>query len=134
MKLRWICLLSIGVMLVPTLAVARRPTHVTHNCTKAKIKPRRILFACADGGYYVTRLAWKAWYRRRAVARGVFHLNDCDPSCAEGTFHKRRGRLVLRRRLWCPEIDKFVFKRARVRYKRTLNGRKRESFRLFCPL
>jgi hypothetical protein len=126
-------LLFLGVGLVPPSAEAKPITYVTHDCQHVKVKPRAILFACGDGNFYVKRLHWRAWHLRRAVAHGVYHFNDCKPDCARGTFHKRRGRLVLRRRLWCPDIDKFVFRRAKVRYKRPWNGKRRFSFRLFCP-
>jgi hypothetical protein len=95
--------------------------------------PRSILFACADGGYYVKRLRWRSWRTWRAVGRGAFHFNDCDLTCVDGTFHKRKGRLILRRRLWCPSISKYVFKRAEIRYRRPWQGDRRYSWRLSCP-
>ena len=118
---------------VPAMARKQRTTYVTHNCSNVKVRPRSILFACGDGNYYVKRLRWRSWHVGRAVGRGVFHMNDCAPDCARGEFHKRKGRLLLRRRLWCPEIDKFVFKRAKVRYRRPWQGKRKSSFRLFCP-
>ena len=131
--------LALTMLLMPTPhtpanEVGRaRKTHVTHNCTGSKYKPRGILFACADGNFYVKRLRWKSWHTYRAKARGVYHFNDCKPDCAGGTFHKRRGRLLLRRRQWCPEVDRHVFKRARVTYNRPWHGRRKFSFKLFCP-
>lgn len=116
-------------------AIARPRTYVTHSCTDVKVRPRRIVFTCADGNLYMTSLRWRRWnHSRQAVGRGVFNFNDCEPSCADGTFHKRKGtRVALSRRRWCPGIDKFVFKRARLRFKRPVNGRKRMRRQLFCP-
>jgi hypothetical protein len=108
-------------------------TEVTHDCTHTKVRPHRILFACGDGNFYVTYLRWGRWLTRYARARGVFHFNDCDPNCAEGTFHKRRGKLHLRDRLWCPEQHLFVFRRARVVYRRPRDGQREFRFRLYCP-
>jgi hypothetical protein len=125
---------SVALVLGPPVAEARRPTYVSHDCKQVKIKPRSILFACADGGYFVKRLRWRSWWRSQAVGRGVFHFNDCEPSCAEGTFHKRRGRLILHRRRWCKNVEKFVFKRAKIRYRRPWRGTRRYSWRLGCPL
>jgi hypothetical protein len=115
-------------------AVGSDKTYVSHNCTGMKIKPRRILFACGDGNFYVTKLNWGSWHKRRAVGYGKFHQNDCDPSCAEGEFHTRKGRLVLRGRMYCPDKDKYSYARAKIRYRKRLLGKKRESFKLFCPL
>lgn len=130
-----VCVATLASVSIPlSSAVARRPTYVTHDCQHVRQRPRSILFACGDGNYYVKRLHWRSWHKRWARARGVFHFNDCDPNCAEGTFHKRRGRLILRRRLWCPSIDKFVFRRAKVKYRRPWQGERRLSFGLYCPL
>jgi hypothetical protein len=119
------------VAIVP--ATAAEPTYVTHDCTSVKQEPARIMFACGDGNYYVTRLHWKSWGTSRAEARGVFHMNDCDPSCAEGRFHRRSGRLVLRYRKRCRDIKKNVFRQARITYKRAWQGDRRQRFGLYCP-
>lgn len=129
-----LCILVLAAALVPGQATAGHPrTYVTHDCQHVKIRPHRILFACADGGFYVNHLHWRSWHRRRAIGHGVFHQNDCRPDCAGGSFHKRHGRLVLRYRQWCPKIHKFVFKRAKIRYHRPLLGQRRETFHLSCP-
>jgi hypothetical protein len=113
---------------------AQNKTYVSHNCTGMKIEPRRILFACGDGNFYATKLRWRSWHIQKAAGRGRFHKNDCDPSCAEGSFHARKGRLVLRGRMYCEEKDKYSYTRARIRYRKPLLGKKRERFKLFCPL
>jgi hypothetical protein len=106
---------------------------LTNDCVHVRVRPRRIMFACADGNYFVKRLEWSRWRMWRAVGRGVFYLNDCDPNCAEGTFHHRWGKITLRRRLWCPDVGKYVFRRARVVYDRPLLGQTTDRIRLFCP-
>lgn len=136
MKALVVCLSVIAIFAggVASVEGAATPrTFVTHNCTGVKIEPRAIMFTCADGGFYVKRLEWGGWHRFRAVGRGVFHRNDCDPSCAGGTFHTAKGRLVLVRRLWCDDIDRYVFRRARIRYSKPLLGEDREGWRLGCP-
>jgi hypothetical protein len=126
--------IAMALVLVPTTAVARPRTYVTSDCAHARIRPDGIMFACADGGYFVRRLEWSTWRVRTAVARGLFHQNDCQPSCAGGTFHNRRGELRLIGRRWCPDIDRFVFRRAVVDYDRPLLGARTTRFPLFCPL
>jgi hypothetical protein len=117
----------------PGVASGAPRTYVTHDCTGVDIRPRSIMFTCADGGFYVKRLEWRSWHRFRAAGHGVFHRNDCDPSCAGGTFHTKRGRLVLRRRRWCPDIERYVFARVTITYRGSLLGRHRESRALLCP-
>lgn len=125
--------LVVLALLAPTNAGGVTPSYVTHNCTGTKIEPRSIMFACGDGGFYVRHLRWTGWYGKSARARGVYHMNDCDPSCAGGTFHTRRGTLILRYREWCPKIAKHVFRRAVITFDRPWQGEKHESFHLFCP-
>jgi hypothetical protein len=51
------------------------------------IRPRTIVFACADHNFYVDRLHWLSWTARSASGIGVGHQNDCTPYCAAGHFH-----------------------------------------------
>jgi hypothetical protein len=108
-------------------------TQVTHKCTDAKVRPRRIIFACGDGNFFVKQLEWSKWQKKRARAHGHFRINDCTPNCAEGTFIKRKGRLTLLRRQWCENEDIFVYQKARIRYREPVEGRRRVSVNLFCP-
>jgi hypothetical protein len=120
--------------LVPATQAGTGKTYTSHNCTSQKVEPRQIMFACGDGGYYVDHLDWSSWRTYRARSEGIFHKNDCDPNCAGGTFHSRHGKLILRKRMWCEDVGKYFFRRARVVYNKPLLGEDEESFRLFCPL
>ena len=122
------------VLLAAVPAGGASPTYVTHNCQGTKIEPQMIMFACGDGGYYVDHLQWSGWFRKSATATGVYHMNDCDPSCAGGTFHTRRGTLTLRYRQWCPEVGKHVFRRAFFTYEEPWRGEDHGSFHIYCPL
>lgn len=116
-------------------AGGRHPTYVTFNCRRLRTEPTSIVFACADGGYYVDHLTWTRWHRWEASGFGLFHQNDCRPNCAEGTFHTVWGRLRLRSRERCDRPDAYVFVRARVRYDHRMLGRKRDAFHTAgCPL
>ncbi len=123
-----------AIVLAAVPAQAGRQTFTVSDCRHVEIRPERIMFACADGDFYATHLEWQRWRPFRAFGQGLFHQNDCRPSCAEGTFHARRGRPALRRRLWCPKAHAYVFRRATVVYRQPLLGRVRSSFRLFCPI
>lgn len=50
--------------------------------------PEDITLACGDNNHSVTELQWQDWGADAATASGVEWLNDCDPFCAEGTFHQ----------------------------------------------
>ncbi len=102
-------------------------------CRRAAYRPSNILFACADGGYYVRHLRWKRWTTTHAVAHGIFHFNDCRPDCARGTFHKRHGKLAFSHRLWCATIQKHVFQRVRITYRRPYRGRRVIRAPMYCP-
>ena len=110
-------------------------TFVSHDCRHATIAPRQIMFACGDGGFYLTQGDWTTWHRYRAVGTALFHLNDCTPSCAGGTFHTMRGSIVLDRRERCPDARRHhhVFTRAVITFAEPLLGRDRERAKLFCP-
>jgi hypothetical protein len=125
--------LAIVPSIVGNAAAGERRTSVTDDCLHASVRPRSIVFACADGGFLVRRLTWHTWHPFRARATGVFHQNDCDPSCAEGEYHTRTGTLRLRGRTWCPGIERYVFDHAVTRFDAPLLGRDRQRFRMFCP-
>ena len=118
---------------VATAGRDERRTAVTTDCQHVEVRPRWIVFACADGGFFVRRLEWRSWHPFRAAATGVFHQNDCDPSCAEGEYHERTGILRLRGRTWCPGIERYVFDHAVTRFDAPLLGRDQQRFRLICP-
>ncbi len=124
----------VAVSALATPALARPKTYVTHNCVEAKVKPRRIIFACADYGLFINHLKWRRWnHALRATGHGVYRYNDCKPDCARGTFHKRKARIVLRDRMWCPALRQLVFKHAKLRFRRPVNDERRTRFRLGCP-
>jgi hypothetical protein len=123
----------LSIVAVPAVATSTT-TYVTYNCKAVKKEPAKIVFACADYGYYVDHLTWSSWSTTKAVGRGVFHMNDCKPNCASGHFHSRKGTLVLQKTMTCPKIHKTVFKHAEATYDKAWNGKKKQSSPLFCPI
>lgn len=67
------------------------------DCGEPEVRPDRIVLACADFGLYVDKTDWSSWGGRRARAKGVLNVNDCDPSCAEGHFDRYKVKLRLSR-------------------------------------
>ncbi len=58
-------------------------------------------------------LHWHRWGRRKASADGYAWLNDCRPSCAEGTFHPHRAKVHAGR----PRHRKFTRLTIKFRYR-----------------
>ena len=125
-----------AALMPPGIASAQGRTYVSGNCTRFAIRPGQIVFTCADGGFYMTQGEWTSWHRDRAVGSALFHRNDCTPSCAGGTFHTMRGRIILYRSEPCPDArrDRRVFTRATILLDGPLLGRLRYRAQLQCPI
>jgi hypothetical protein len=67
------------------------------DCGIPKVKPKRIVLACADFGLYANHFDWKHWGHRKARTKGVLHAKVCKPSCAEGYFKDYPVEIVLHR-------------------------------------
>lgn len=106
---------------------------VTADCSKGSVRPPRMTLACADNGFRARRLVWSKWRQRSAVGRGVFLLNDCDPGCVVGRFHRRSGRIVLGESRICEKLDAYVFMSGRVIFDRPFEGRISRRIYPGCP-
>jgi hypothetical protein len=42
-----------------------------------------------------SKIHWRKWTSKRAIGIGYNQLNDCQPSCADGTYHGYRVRIAL---------------------------------------
>jgi hypothetical protein len=126
-------IIAVSAIVPVGAAEATRRTFVDNNCHSVAFRPSYILFACGDGGFYATELAWSSWHPFRAAGRGIFHQNDCDPSCAGGTFHRVPGRIVLKRRGRCPGVHHYVFMRAVITFDETLLSRNQVRTDIGCP-
>jgi hypothetical protein len=71
---------------------------------------------------------WKATLAPRA------RVNDCRPSCAGGTIHRRPVRVRLDRRRYCPRGDAHAYTRMRYRLGGRLPAgvRRRARMRYTC--
>ncbi|HEX2050034.1 MAG TPA: hypothetical protein VHJ34_05285 [Actinomycetota bacterium] len=107
---------------------------VTHDCFSVARRPADIVFACGDAGFRAEDLRWRHWGRERAVGRGRFLFNDCDPGCAVGRLRERRGRIRLLDPQWCEDAAVTVFSVAHIRYDRAWQGRRRVIWTLDCPM
>lgn len=60
----------------------------TFTCELVLRKPDLFATACADFGEAIFDVKWSMWSAEGAKGSGIYSLNDCDPSCAEGTRHE----------------------------------------------
>jgi hypothetical protein len=58
-----------------------------------QVRPTRIVYT-GDGSGILDRLRWATWSPSRAVGSGTVELNDCNPSCAGGTFTAHAVRVI----------------------------------------
>jgi len=82
----------------------------------AKYKPKSIVVSCGDGTIRVKKAHWAKWGKKRARGRGKAVINDCTPSCAEGTPHTYRVKLTLSRARKCDFGPKRQFRRLTLTY------------------
>ena len=124
--------LLVAAAALPATAGAR--TYMPDCQSKLRYQPRNVTVFCADAGMVVRRIDWTDWKDRRARGESRRALaNDCQPSCADGTFHRYQVRLLLRRPRTCADG-----RRAFTRFNVTFVGPKwsgPRSFnqRLSCP-
>jgi hypothetical protein len=61
----------------------------------ATVEPSEIPIACADYNMRISNIDWSSWSPTGATGTGMLDVNDCDPSCAAGTFHSTPTALTL---------------------------------------
>jgi hypothetical protein len=64
----------------PSVKAARCPGH------PKVIRPVSMIIEC-DGSGDLQHMKWSAWTFSDAVGAGIYHLDNCTPSCAAGKFH-----------------------------------------------
>jgi hypothetical protein len=58
------------------------------------VQPKEITTS-GDGSAFVDGLTWTGWGTARAVGSGTLKLNDCTPSCAQGTYTSYPATVTL---------------------------------------
>ena len=56
-----------------------------------ELRPGRLALACADNNDRLIDITWDEWTASSASGTATRETNDCDPSCARGTFERTRG-------------------------------------------
>ncbi|HEY3811400.1 MAG TPA: hypothetical protein VGL49_08190 [Acidimicrobiales bacterium] len=79
----------------PALVVSTPTVQVLADCAKPAYEPSAIVLGCYDGNAELINISWSSWDQDTAVGTTGFRENDCQPNCADGTFHEYSGRLAL---------------------------------------
>jgi hypothetical protein len=115
---------------------ASEKTYAPKDCHIPRIRPARIVFACADFNAYINHLRWRHWGGHKAGGHGIVHLNDCRPSCAEGHFHHWGAQIRLRKpgHTSCGGTVVRMFRRAKLGFPNghPPNADQWRKNRLFC--
>ena len=92
-------------------SVPARPV-VLVNCAGAgQVRPARYDIGCMPSSELVAGLKWTSW-RSAAFGSGVLKVNDCTPTCAQGTYVKYPILVVLwRARPWPAHAGREYFSR-----------------------
>ena len=116
-------------------SAAATHTYVPRDCVHEAVKPHRIIITCADANFVLTSLRWSHWGRRSAAAAGSASINDCNPTCSTGRFHKYPVTVRLSSAHFCRNAGKTQFRRMRLTFTRKVPaGIKRTSTPgIACP-
>ncbi len=97
-------LLAVALAAAGVLAAAAEagPRALPDCVGKLQVKPREVIFTCADAGFSAQKLTWIAWGGTTAVAVGQASVNDCTPTCVAGHFHTYRIVLLATGSQRCP--------------------------------
>ena len=97
-RFRWLAVLTLGILAVavPVAGAFRgQRVYAIGNCSKAEVRPAKIVFSCADANFYATGLRYRSYGGAAAVAQATSHRNTCEPNCASGHFVSRAATVRL---------------------------------------
>jgi hypothetical protein len=133
---RRLLILAIVSLALPATASAQDgPVRLLYDCEHGKFKPRKVIVTCADANFRVRAITWTSWTRREARGHGTALVNDCEPNCAEGEFHRYPIRLrAYRPRLEGGCVPAWLFTRLAWRFPGDKPaGPRRGRIRTNCP-
>ena len=89
-----------AAVLVAGPASASSSQVVVVNCGHGQVRPAQYDIGCMASQEYLAQLRWTSW-RSVAFGGGILKVNNCTPSCAQGTYIKYPVLTVLwRARPW----------------------------------
>jgi hypothetical protein len=64
-------------------------------CTDEMKTEPAIITTSADGAVYIRKLTWRNWGSAAAVGSGTLERDNCQPSCANGTYAPYSATVTL---------------------------------------
>ncbi|AKK05374.1 hypothetical protein CMUST_05180 [Corynebacterium mustelae] len=58
--------------------------------------PAEIDLSCGDGNYRLDSIRWDSWGKENVTGSAIAHVNDCTPSCADGTIQETDVSIAAR--------------------------------------
>lgn len=87
----------------------------TFECEIRVKRPEALTTVCADFGWAVWDLKWGKWDAFGGYGEGIYRVNDCEPSCAEGTITATPADVVLTDLTF--DGTRYYFNTAKIRFK-----------------
>ena len=113
-----VLLTAASVVAATTMASAGQTVYAPKDCTKPKVQPKGITIACADAGIYLQGLNWENWGGHRSSGAGTLRVNNCKPSCIEGTTKSYDSNVSLTnaKRTECGGRKVLMYNRIHLRF------------------
>jgi hypothetical protein len=108
---RSLIVLPLAVVLLALVAVpagSAPKTLFPANCGTPSYKPTRIVVACGDGNNRLARIRWQSYGTDAASGTATAVVNDCEPNCAAGEFHRFRAVVTLTKPKDCGRYRQFT--------------------------
>jgi len=71
-------------------------TSAVGNCRESTMRTEpHVMYLSGDGSLYAVRITWIHWGAATAIGKGTAEVNDCTPSCAEGTVHAHSATITV---------------------------------------
>ena len=86
----------LAALAVPATAAASRTYWAQGWSGSSPVYRAKTLQVSGDSTYFMRHMSWSRWGRDIARGHGKAAVDDCDPNCAEGTFHTYPVRVRLK--------------------------------------
>ena len=113
-----VLLTAASAVAATTIASAGQTVYAPKDCTKPKVQPKQITITCADAGIYLQGLNWENWGGDKASGAGTLRVNNCKPTCAEGTTKSYDSNVSLTnpKRTECGGRTVLMYNRIHLRF------------------
>src|SRR5690349_18656212 len=77
-------------------------------------RPHTLRYLTGDGTAYLSGLDWRGWNRATARANAWWNTDDCEPSCAEGKWSRKKIVVTAYRIRDCDATGEPVYTKLRI--------------------